>query len=138
MSDEQGTQAEAEATLQAAINDAKAEGHSEASISALESRLSALEARGDPDLSPVVSRVDSLSESLTGSLSDVLARLAAIESRSDLRTDTSARQETAVKPEPEPSLEIPPQIDVKAASRTRIHERVPKVPHVLFRRIGSR
>lgn len=112
--------------------EARTEGEDSARWAALESRLQAIESR--PNSEPVdLSPIETAIAGLTGQLSSLSDRLTAREA------EASHETETQVTPPPEPETEIPPQIDIAAATRTAVKpERAPKPSHLLFRKLGRR
>lgn len=116
-----------------AIEDAKEEATSDTRWETLNARLQAIESRSPepPDLSPIESRLTELGESVTGGLSGLAERLAALETaKAETRTETRAEP-------PEEAPRIAPQIDTKTTAKAHIKERTPRVSHFLFRRIGG-
>lgn len=118
-----------------AIEDARDDATDATRWETLNARLQALEARGGsepPDLSPIESRLTELGESVTGGLSGLTDRLAALEAT---RTEAKALGASTAVVDDAPS--ITPQIDTKATAKAHVKERTPRVSHLLFRRIGG-
>lgn len=117
-------------------SDAKAEGESEARWQALDSRFAALESRLDARSEP--QSVDL--RPLEASIASLGSRLDELASKSQQPVATETETETKAEPvDDDDDDEIPPQIDIKAASRGAVKpERAPKPKHFLFRSFGRK